>query len=84
MEDFFHLPPVSSMVHLELRISLWIFEKIWNGPNDILRGFGETDSWKKNQKSKILWHCPFNLLGGGGGGGETVGRGAGLKKKKKN
>ena len=32
IEDFFHLPPVSTtpVVHLELRI----FEKIRNGPND--------------------------------------------------
>jgi hypothetical protein len=46
IEDFFHLPPVSTtpVVHLELRISLQIFEKIRNGPNDVLRGLGETDS----------------------------------------
>ncbi len=33
LEDFFHLPPVSltSVVHLELRISSRIFEKILNG-----------------------------------------------------
>ncbi len=45
-EDFFHLPPVSvtPVVHLELRISLWMFKKNWNGPNGILRGLGETDS----------------------------------------
>jgi hypothetical protein len=42
---FFHLPPVSptSVVHLELRISPRVFEKIRNGPNGILRGL-ETDS----------------------------------------
>ena len=46
LEDFFHLPPVSltPVVHLEPRISLRIFEKIRNGPNDIIRGLGETDS----------------------------------------
>jgi hypothetical protein len=47
-EDFFHLPPVSTtpVVHLELRISLQIGEKILNGPNGIpvLRGLGEADS----------------------------------------
>ncbi len=61
-EDFYHLPPVSTtpVVHLELRISPRIFEKIWNSPNVILRGLGETDSWKKNQNLIILWHCPFN------------------------
>jgi hypothetical protein len=46
IEDFFHLPPVSITpgVHLELRISPRIFEKIRNGPNDILRGLGDIDS----------------------------------------
>jgi hypothetical protein len=46
IEDFSHLPPVSTtpVVHLELRISPRIFEKNRNGPNGILRGLGETDS----------------------------------------
>jgi len=46
LEDFCHLPPVSATqgVHLELRISPRIFEKIRNGPIGILRGLGETDS----------------------------------------
>jgi hypothetical protein len=26
--------------------------------HEILWGWGEADSWK-NQKQKILWHCPF-------------------------
>jgi hypothetical protein len=45
-EDFCYLPPVSAtpVVHLELRISPRIFEKIRNGPIGILRGLGETDS----------------------------------------
>jgi hypothetical protein len=45
-QAFFHLPPVSTtqVVYLELRISSRIFEKIRNGPNDILMGMGETDS----------------------------------------
>ncbi len=38
-----NLPPVS-VVHLDLRISPRIFEKIRNGPNGILWGWGETDS----------------------------------------
>ncbi len=39
-EHFFHLPPVSTtpVVHLELRISPGIFEKILNGPNSTLQG----------------------------------------------
>ncbi len=43
------LPPVSliPVVHLDLRISPRIFEKILNGPTRILWGWGETDSWKK-------------------------------------
>ncbi len=62
-EDFFLFSPVltTPVVHLELRISPRIFEKIWNRPNWILRGLGETDSWK-NQKSKISWHCPFKVF----------------------
>ncbi len=51
------LIPVANL-HLDLQLSPQIFENIWNGPNGILWGCGETDSWK-NQK-KISWHCPFN------------------------
>jgi hypothetical protein len=42
IEDFFHLPPVSltSVANLELRISPRIFEKIRNGFNGILWGWG--------------------------------------------
>jgi hypothetical protein len=43
-----NLPPVpvslTPVVHLDLRISPQIFEKIRNGPNGILWGWGETDS----------------------------------------
>jgi hypothetical protein len=48
VEDFLDLPPVSvsltPVVNLELCISPRIFEKIRNGPNGILWGWGETDS----------------------------------------
>ncbi len=56
IEDFFHLPLVSStaVVHLELQISLQIFEKIRNSPNGILRGLGETDSWKKSEVENFV------------------------------
>ncbi len=49
IEEFFHLPPVSTtpVVTLELRISPRIFRKIRNGPNGILWGWGETDWWMK-------------------------------------
>jgi hypothetical protein len=41
-----NLPPVSltPVVHLDLRISPRIFEKILNDPNVIIRGLGEGDS----------------------------------------
>jgi len=66
IEDFFHLPPVSTtpVVHLDLRISPRIFEKNRNGSIGILRGLGETDSWKK-QKSKtfkVLIKCFKSFL----------------------
>jgi hypothetical protein len=35
--------------HLELRISLQILEKILNGPNGIIKGLREIDSWKKSE-----------------------------------
>jgi hypothetical protein len=51
-----NLPPVSliPVVNLELRISPRIFEKIRNGPNGILRGLGETDSWKKPEAKNLV------------------------------
>ncbi len=52
IEDFFHLPLVSMtpVVYLELQI----FEKIRNGPNGILRGLGETDSWKNPEVENLV------------------------------
>jgi hypothetical protein len=46
IEDFFHLPPVSTttVANLELRISQRIFEKIPNGPNGIIRGLGKLEA----------------------------------------
>ncbi len=63
IEDFFHLPPESTtlVVHLDLQISPWIFTKIWNGLNGILRGLGKLIH-EKNLNSKISWHCPFNIF----------------------
>ncbi len=56
IEDFLHLPPVSltPVANLKLRISPWIFEKIRNDPNGILRGLGETDSWKKPEMENLV------------------------------
>ncbi len=59
IEDFFHLP----VANLELRISPQIFEKIGNGLNGILWGWGGGGLiHEKNQKQKktVTLHCPFN------------------------
>jgi hypothetical protein len=48
----FHLPLVS-MTPL-IHIKLWVFKNIWNGPNWILRGLEETDSWKKPEVENVL------------------------------
>ncbi len=57
-----NLPPVSliPVVHLDLQISPRIFEKIWNGPNGILWGWGKLID-EKNQKQKISSHCPYTV-----------------------
>ncbi len=51
-----NLPPVSltPVVHIDLRISPRIFEKIQNDPNDIFRGLGEGDSRKKPQAKNLV------------------------------
>ncbi len=56
IEDFFHLQPGSTtpVAHLELRIPVQILEQIWNGPNGINRGLGETDSWKKPEAKNLV------------------------------
>jgi hypothetical protein len=61
LEDFFHLPPVSTtlMVYLELKMSLRIFEK-FEATLIIYctQGLGGMIH-EKYLKSKISWHCPF-------------------------
>jgi hypothetical protein len=42
------------VVHLDLRISPRIFEKIRNGPNGKLWGWGETDSYKKPEAKNLV------------------------------
>jgi hypothetical protein len=51
-----NLPPVSltPVVHLELRISPRIFEKIRNDPKVNIRGLGEGDSWKKPEAKNLV------------------------------
>jgi hypothetical protein len=56
---FFHLSPLTPVINHNFRISPQIFLNIKNGPHAILRGPGETDSWKKNLKSKISCQTPF-------------------------
>jgi hypothetical protein len=48
--------PVSliPVVHLDLRLSPRIFEKIRNGPNAILWGWGEADSSKKPEAKNLV------------------------------
>ncbi len=50
------LPPVSliPVVHLDLRLSPRIFEKILNGPNAILWGWEEADSLKKPEAKNLV------------------------------
>jgi hypothetical protein len=56
IEDFFHLPPVSTtpVVHIELRISPRIFEKIRNCRNGILRGLGKLVHEKKPEVENLV------------------------------
>jgi len=42
------------VVHLALQISPQIFEKIRNGPNGILCGWGQTDSWKQPEAKNLV------------------------------
>ncbi len=51
-----NLPPVSliPLVHLYLRISPRIFEKIRNDPNVIFRGLGEGGSWNKLEAKNLV------------------------------
>ena len=56
IKDFFHLPPVSTtpVVNLQLRISPRIFEKIRNGPNGILWGWGKLIDEKKPEAKNLV------------------------------
>ncbi len=55
---FSSLPPLPTalVLHLELRISLQIFPKIWNSPNRILRGLGKLiheKTWSKKSPCTV-------------------------------
>ncbi len=60
IEDFFHLPPLSKTpaVYLELRISQGIFEKIWHGPNGILRALGKLIHEENLSRNCTFKHYP--------------------------
>ncbi len=51
-----NLPPVSltPVVHLDLRISPLIFEKIRDDPNVVFRGLWKVDSWKKPEAKNLV------------------------------
>ena len=51
---FFWLKIFSIFSNLELRISPRIFEKIRNGLNGILWGWGETDLWKEPEAKNLV------------------------------
>ncbi len=53
-------------MHLDLQISLRIFEKLRNDPNAIIRGLGEDDSRKKPEELNLvtLSLCSFPDLSG--------------------
>ncbi len=61
IEFFFHLPPM--VVHHELRIPRRFLEKILNGLKGILRGMGETVSWKKPEKTEVENLVALSLYG---------------------
>jgi hypothetical protein len=41
-------------ININSRLSPRIFEKIQNGPNGILMGLGDTDSWKKPELENLV------------------------------
>ncbi len=49
--SYWRLFPV---VHRELWISPQIFEKIWNGPNSVIKGLGETDACRKPEVENLV------------------------------
>ncbi len=62
IEDFFHLPPKSTtpVINLEQRISPR-FSKKFEAALTVYSGAWGKLIHEKNQKSKISWHCPFNV-----------------------
>ncbi len=63
-QNFSLLSPVSltPLINIRSRISPRIFEKIWYGPNGILRGPGNTDSWRKTWCWKFRVRLPLTYF----------------------
>jgi hypothetical protein len=59
IKEFFHLPPVSLVVHLELRISREKKKKFYAALMGYSGAWGKLIH-EKNLKSKILWHVPLS------------------------
>ncbi len=61
IEDFFHLPPVSTtpVGHVEVRISSRIFKEIWNGPNSYTQGLLGNWFMKKTRSRKSRGTVPL-------------------------
>ncbi len=68
---------LTPLINIHSRISPQIFKKIWNGPNGILRGPGDTDLWKKSDVENLVsdsisvewntrWHSWVSLMMEGG------------------
>ncbi len=61
IEDFFHLPPVSTTPVCTLSCEyLHEFSKKFETALMVYSGAGGKLSHEKNQKSKISWHCPLS------------------------
>jgi hypothetical protein len=59
-EDFFHLPPVSTpVVHLSCKYLHGFWSKKFETALMVYSGSWGKLIHEENQKSKILWHCPF-------------------------
>ncbi len=53
---------LTTLTNIQSRISPRIFEKILNDPNEILRGPGDTDLWKKTWSRKSHVRLPLRFF----------------------
>ncbi len=61
---------LTPLTNILSRISPQIFAKIWNDPNEILKGPGDTDLGKKTWSQKSSVRLPFSYKWGTAGWGE--------------